>query len=252
MSQFVFGAGNLFATPLTDAYGNAITTPTPVKFGTLQDISIDISKDVKELYGQNTYPVDVSGGKGKIAIKAKAAQILASEFNSIFFGQTLSSGQTSDVIDTTGATIPTTPYQITPTVPGSGTWSKDLGVINSNGDPLTHVTSAPATGQYSVSAGVYTFAAADTGTTVFINYQYTVSTVGKTVIVQNVAMGQAPVFSMDVYMQSKGKTLIWTFPQCVSTKLAIATKLDDYAIPEFDISAFANSAGQVVTFSTAE
>ena len=252
MTQFVFGAGNLFATPLTDTYGNTITTPSPVKFGTLQDISIDISKDVKELYGQNTFPVDVAGGKGKISIKAKAAQILASAFNSIFFGQTLATGQTSDYVDTTGSLIPTTPYQVTPIPPSSGTWSKDLGVINASGDPLTHVASAPATGQYSVSAGVYTFAAADTGTTVFINYQYTVSASGKTVIVQNTAMGSAPVFSMDVYMQNKGKTLIWTFPQCVSTKLTIATKLDDYAIPEFDISAFANAAGQVVTFSSAE
>ena len=34
------------------------------------------------------------------------------------------------------------------------------------------LASAPATGQFSVAAGVYTFAAADTGHTVFIRYRY--------------------------------------------------------------------------------
>jgi hypothetical protein len=32
----------------------------------------------------------------------------------------------------------------------------DLGVRDANGNPMTRVASAPATGQYSVTAGVYT------------------------------------------------------------------------------------------------
>ena len=224
MAQFAFGSGNLWGTQLTDTYGNAIAVANPVKFGTLQDISIDISKDVKELYGQNAFPVDVSTGKAKIAIKAKSAQIFGALYNNV-----------------------------TPTPPSSGTWSKDLGVINANGDPLTRLASGtPATGQYTVSSGVYIFAAADVGSTVFINYQYTVSASGKTMNIVNVPMGYSPTFSMDILVTGKGKSLIYTFPQCISSKLSLATKLDDYAIPEFDISAFANAAGQVCTISTAE
>ena len=253
MSQFAFGSGNLWGTQLTDTYGNAITTANPVKFGTLQDISIDISKDVKELYGQNAFPVDVSTGKAKIAIKAKSAQIFGALYNSLFFGQTLTTGQTVDYADSTGSVIPATPYQVTPTPPSSGTWGRDLGVINGNGDPLTRLASGtPATGQYTVSAGVYTFSSADAGTTVFINYQYTISASGKTMNIVNVPMGYSPTFSMDILVTGKGKSLIYTFPQCISSKLSLATKLDDYAIPEFDISAFANAAGQVCTISTAE
>ena len=252
MSQYSFGSGSLFATPSTDTYGNTIAVPTPVRFGVLQDVSVDISFDVKELTGQNAFPMDVARGKGKIGIKAKAAQIFGALYNELFFGETLATGQTADYVDTTGSVIPSSPYTVTPTVPNSGTWSKDLGVVNANGVPLTKVSSAPATGQYMVAAGVYTFAAADTGTTVFINYQYTISASGKTVSYTNPAMGNSPVFSLDLQLQSKGKQVIWTFPNCISTKLSIASKLDDYTIPEFDISAFANAAGQVWTYSSAE
>ncbi len=252
MTAFVFGAGNMWGTPLTDSSGNAIAVPTPIKFGTLQDISVDIQGDIKELYGQNQFPVDVSRGKGKISIKAKAAQINGETFNSIFFGQTLTTGQTVDYVDTTGAAIPATPFQITPTVPGSGTWSADLGVKDSTGLVYTRVATGPTTGQYSVAAGVYTFATADTGKTVFIDYQYTLAAVGKSGTILNQPMGYAPVFQVDMLMQNKGKTLIWTFPQCISTKLSFATKLDDYMVPEFDISAFANGAGQIVKFSATE
>ncbi len=250
--QTIFGSGNIWATQTSDAFGNSIAVPTPVKFGVLQDISVEFSGDIKELYGQSQYPVDVARGKGKIAIKAKNAQINAALFNSLFFGQTLTTNQIMDYSDVTGAAVPATPFTITPTPPLSGVWSKDLGVRNANGNPLTKVASAPTTGQYSVTAGAYLFAAADTGTTVYIDYQYTLATLGKTAIIANPLMGIGPTFGLDISVPGKSKGQIWTFPNCVSTKLSFATKLDDYAIPEFDISAYANAAGQVVTFSTLE
>ncbi|MFH4180992.1 hypothetical protein WDA55_23325, partial [Acinetobacter baumannii] len=57
---------------------------------------------------------------------------------------------------------------VTPVVPNSGTFVKDLGVTDAIAIPLKRVASAPATGQYSVDAatGAYTFAAADVGKTV--------------------------------------------------------------------------------------
>jgi hypothetical protein len=54
--MFGFGAGALWGTPLTDYAGNAIANPTPILFGTLQDVSMDISFDVKELHGENQFP----------------------------------------------------------------------------------------------------------------------------------------------------------------------------------------------------
>lgn len=254
MSQFVFGSGILWGTPTTDAAGNAIANPTPVQFGTLQDVSLDLSFETKELHGQNQFAVAVGRGKGKITGKAKFAQINGLLLNTLFFGQTMTAGIVSDVYDTTGAAIPaSSPYTITPTVPSSGTWSADLGVRDANGLPMTRVASAPATGQYSVAAGVYTFAAADSGKTVFINYEYTAtSTTAQKSTVKNVIMGYAPSFRVDLYTPFQGKSMVWTLPNAISTKLTIATKLDDFAMPEFDFQGFADGSGNVLTYAVTE
>jgi hypothetical protein len=253
MALYGFGAGALWGTPLTDAAGNAIANPTPLLFGVLQDVSVDLSADVKELYGQNSFPEAVARGKTKISCKAKFGRINGLVLNSLFFGQTVSNGILADVYDTTGAAIPASPYQITPTVPSSGTWAADLGVRDQNGNPMTRVASAPTTGQYSVAAGVYTFAAADTGLTVFISFQYTAtSTSAKKSTVMNVQMGNAPSFRCDLMSPYSGEQTTLTLFKCISTKLTLATKLDDFLIPEFDFSAFANGAGQVLQWGTTE
>src|SRR5208282_2303169 len=103
-----FGAGALFAIPINDALGNSLTAnPSPVQFGILQDVTIDDSTEVKELYGANSYPVDVGRGKGKIMIKAKFASINALLFNSTYYGQTLVAGYDALYNDLTGTVVPT-------------------------------------------------------------------------------------------------------------------------------------------------
>jgi hypothetical protein len=55
-----------------------------------------------------------------------------------------------------------------------GPWASDLGVVYAvSGRPLTTVAGSPAIGQYSVSSGVYTFSASDTGASLLISYGYT-------------------------------------------------------------------------------
>lgn len=251
--QLAFGSGVAVATALTDAFGNALANPTPVQFGVLQDTSIDFSFDVKELFGQYQFPVAVARGKGKIQGKSKFAQMNGLTLNNVFFGQTLASGILSDVIDTVGTAIPGTPYQITPTVPSSGTWTNDLGVIGPNGVIWQRVVSAPATGQYSVASGVYTFAAADTGLVMRISYQYTAtSTSAKKMTINNVLMGQAPQFKLDFYMPYNGKNFVLTLPACIATKLTFATKLDDFLIPEFDFSGFADGSNNIAYIGLSE
>jgi hypothetical protein len=46
--------------------------------------------------------------------------------------------------------------------------------------------------------------------------------------------------------------VIWTLPNAISTKLTFATKLDDFAMPEFDFEGFADSAGNVLTYATSD
>lgn len=251
--MYTFGTGAMWGTPLTDASGTAISNPTLVLLGVLQDVSVDISFDNKPLHGTRQFAVAMGRGKGKIGGKAKFAQINGATLNSLLFGQTVTTSLIADVHDITGAAIPTTPFTITPTVPNAGTWSLDLGVRDSNGVPMTRVASGPATGQYSVSAGVYTFAAADTGKAVYMSFQYTAtSTTAKTSIVSNLTMGDAPSFRCDLFNSFGGKGLTLSLFNCFTHKLQVSTKQEDFLIPEFDFDAIADGAGRVLQWGTGE
>lgn len=253
MTQFSFGAGVIVGTPLTDAYGTPIATPTPIQLGIMQECSVDFDFDIKELFGQYQFPVAIGRGKGKISGKAKFAQLNGLSINTLVFGQTLAAGSLGEVIDTTGTAIPATPFTVTPTVPNSGTWAKDLGVLDPNGLPMQRVVSSPVAGQYSVSAGAYTFAAADTGKVVRISFQYTAtSAVAQKLTIKNVLMGNAPQFGVDLMTNYGGKQFVLQLPASVGSKFSFATKLDDFTVPEFDFSCFADAAGNVAYLATAE
>lgn len=86
-------------------------------------------------------------------------------------------------IDENG-TIPASPGPYTITVANSTDFVEDLGVTK-GGTPMTRVTSAPAAGQYSVAAGVYTFNATDENDAVVIRYRYTVDPADYTVTMPN-------------------------------------------------------------------
>jgi hypothetical protein len=260
--MYNFGSGFLYGIPTADSSGAAIANPTPVKFGVLQDVSVDFSFENKMLYGQNQFPVAVGRGKGKVGVKAKYGQINGLQFNSMFFGQTTSANIVSAVNEVVGKAIPATPFTLTATttntattfiIPNAGTWSRDLSVIDANGRPMVRVASAPATGQYTVAAGVYVFAAADTGLTVYINYEYTATnTVAKQFTVVNQAMGYAPTFMCVLNSAYAGGYMHMRLPQCISSKLSLALKNDDFTIPELDIDAFADASGNVALMGFSE
>lgn len=261
--QNIFGSGVLVGTPLTDYTGTALANPTPVQFGVAQEIGVDIAFDTKMLYGNQQFPIAVGRGKGKIGGKVKSAQVNGALFNSIMFGQVLTSGIISDVYDTVGIAVPATPFTVTAAttapstttvqIPSSGVWSADLGVRDANGVPMTRVASAPAAGQYTVTAGVYLFAAADVAKTVYISFQYTAtSTTAKKGTVINALLGYAPSFRADIYLPFGGKSLILTFSNCIASKVSLATKLDDFTIPEFAFDVFADATGNVMTYAMSE
>ena len=250
-----FGTGILYGIPLTDAAGNAISNGTPVQFGQLQDIAIDLSFDEKMLYGASQFPIAVGRGKGKLEGKAKTANFNAAMIGSLFFGLTPSAGIRAVAMNQANSVPGSVAYTITPTPPSTGTWVTDLGVLYQNtGLPLTKVASAPALGQYSVSAGVYTFASADANAAVLISFEYTAtSTAGpKSLQVTNQLMGYAPVFSAELNMSYLGKNLFFRFPNCIASKFTFPLKNDDFTIPEFDFSVFADATNTVCYVATAE
>jgi Phage gp6-like head-tail connector protein len=69
-------------------------------------------------------------------------------------------------------TVPSTPsYQVTVNAP-YGNWAVDQGVTYANGTALTAVTNSPSVGQYSVTAGTYSFNSGDAGASILISYSY--------------------------------------------------------------------------------
>ncbi len=253
--QYNFGAGTLFFVR-TD-----IAAPTPTRIGTLQDVSVDMSFDAKELYGQLQAPVAVARAKMKITGKAKFAKINARALNDAFFGQTLATGEQIQIVDEgapAGTAIPATPYQIVVAngaAMSSGNPGVDLGVFNAaTGIQMTRVASAPAAGQYScdMTAGTYTFSAADeaAGVKVLISYAYFETTTGNRITAYNQLMGWSPIFRLNLGNSFQGNKLALTLYQCLPTKTTWDFKNEDFTVPDFEFSAFADSMGRVFDWSS--
>lgn len=242
--MFSFGSGFLYGVPTAGALA---PNPTPIQFGTLQDVSLDISGDIKELWGQNRFSDVRAMGKQKITGKAKFGRISGLLLNQLFFGTTPTVGYVHNIHDEAASIPATTPY--TCTVANSATFGEDLGVkYSATGKSFQKVGSSPTVGEYSVSAGVYTFAAADEGVAVLISYSYNPAsqTSGITVPVVNTPMGNAPQCEVHLYdnFGSPDQFGIRLY-SAIFSKLSMATKNEDFMVPELDFSAGANAGGQV-------
>jgi hypothetical protein len=200
----------------------------------------------KELFVQYNFPIRVARGTGKITCKASSATFQARAFNDLFFNNTLQAGnRLVTQLDESG-TVPSPAGPYTVTAANSATWIADLGVIdNSTGNLMQKVASAPTTGQYSVAAGVYTFAAADAAKPVKLNYQYNVVSGGSTIIIAQNLIGAAAKFKTVLSCKYDGQQVDLQLNACVATKLSFATKQEDFAMPDFEFSCFADDTGEV-------
>ena len=223
-----------------------IANSTPCCFGELQDVSIEASFTEKELKGRKQFAIDTFRSGGKISGKAKTATIRGALFNQIFFGGTLETGSIVLKDDEAGTIPSATAFEIE--VAESAHFYSDLGVTDLTGKPYTLVTGTPATGQYAVSAGTYTFASADAGKSVLISYLYTATT-GSKLTLANLPAGASPTFEMVLGGTYKGKSLLILLNQCTSTKLNMPFKNEDHMISEIDLSVGADSSGNIGTWS---
>ena len=249
--QALFGPGIAICTR-NDGQGD----PTPFNIGYVNELSIDISFDTKQLFGQFQYPLVVARGTAKTSGKMKAATLSGRALNTMALGGSFTTGTQWDLQTTQATAIPATPFQITPTAPNTGTWQNDLGVINAaTAVPLQLVTGTPSAGQYAVAAGVYTFASADhtSGVSVIINfaYSYTTGATGQTMIWTNQQIGTTPTFQLDYRTNLYGATFYVQLYRCVASKTAIGAKITDFAMPEYDFEFFANASQQIGLVSLA-
>jgi hypothetical protein len=238
-----FGPGSLLVRR-TDIAGQ-----TPVNIGYANEFALEQAFTTKDLYGQNDLPLLRAHGTRKVTAKAKSALISALAFNSVFFGATLAGGQNTVAL-TESHTI-TTAGTTTIAPPASGTFKRDLGVMNAaTGLPL-QVHATPSTLQYSVveSTGVYTWAAADIGKTVLITYLYNVAAVGQNLLIASKLIGSTPTFEAWYYtaVSQPGGAVPLTIElySCTADKLNMQFKLEDFMLPEFDFGCAANAAGNL-------
>ena len=117
-----------------------------------------------------------------------------------------------------GDTIPSTgPYTVT--VLNQATFLADEGVVYAaTNQPFTQVSSGPTVGQYSVSGGVYTFAAADAGADIDITYSFslTIST-GMTITVNGDCSTDTQVTDVWIFRTDDGGTQFYFLASVANT-----------------------------------
>lgn len=246
-----FGSGTIFAKPVA---GNEGANPTPMAIGVMHDCNFEVSREIKELYGQFQAPVAIAPAKHKFTGKSKFAQIFGKQLSDLIYGQGSAGGQHLTQINESH-TVPSTPFQITITPPGSGTFVEDQGVtLALTGIPLTRVASSPVSGQYSVNetTGIYTFASADTGNIELISYVYNVTATGVNMTFVNQLMGYGPIIEVNLVVPYNNSQALLRIFNAVVSKWNFPTKNDDFVIEDFEFAAFANAAGQVFELNTSQ
>jgi hypothetical protein len=243
--MYSFGTGILLGTR-TD-----IPNATPVNFGLVQEVTIEETASVKELYGQFQRAIVHAGGTIKTTGKAKVARISGLAFAHLFYGAVPTAGQLATSFAESAAIPSASPFSFS--VAHSADFVDDNGVVLlTSGLPFVKVASAPDVGQYSVSAGLYTFNVADSGKSVLVSYTYTSGGSGQKLAVMNQLLGTTPTFQAQFYTTFQGQAVSLKLNNCTSSKLSFKTKLEDFVMPEFDFSCFADAAGNVMTWSFGE
>lgn len=243
--MYSFGTGVLLGTR-TD-----IPNATPVNFGLVQEVTIEETATIKELHGQFQRAIVEARGTIKTTGKAKVARISGLAFAHLFYGVTPAAGQLATAFAEAGTIPASSPFTLS--VANAAGFSDDNGVVYlATGLPLIKVATAPDIGEYSASAGIYSFNAADAGKAVLVSYTYSVSGMGHKFTVSNQLLGTTPTFQAQFYTTFQGQAVSLTLNNCTSSKLSFKTKLEDFVMPEFDFSCFADAAGNVMTWSFAE
>lgn len=237
-----FGAGRFYGV-------NNVSNPTPCRAYVPQDMSIDFKQATKELWGEKKFSIAVAAGElsvsGKITMGAANVRMLGD----LLFNASNSTGQILDA-DKEAGTVPGVSTYIV-TVANSATWTTDLGVMKADGTIMTRVASAPAAGQYSVAAGVYTFAAADANANVLISYLYTQAGAGEKLSLANSLQGPAGSFTAVMAFLYNTQQDVLTLNNAIATDATIATKQGDFAKPTFGFMASTDTNDNLGTFSFA-
>jgi hypothetical protein len=243
--MFQFGVGRFFAQASGDLDYR--------QFGVaaLQEGGFGIEVDVKELHGRDRFAVDVRTGKGKIDGMCKMAD-WDPDVIALVLGVNKATTGIHKLATSEAGTVPaSSAYTIT--VANSGTFVKNVEVVyDDDGTRLKQVApSSEAAGKYSVSAGVYTFHAADAGKMVQITYMFS-TTNGAIVSWTNVAIGTTPVCKGIFQGIHDSDQMVLELENVVPFNLKSSTKVDDWAFLDTQLKAFADpQTGKIGSISLA-
>lgn len=240
-----FGTGVLFGSPLSSS-GNTPANPTPVRFGVLQEATVDFKADLKKLYGQSQFPVATARGKFDVSVKAKVALFDPTMLQQLYFAQTQTSGyaliadQEAQTVSSNAAVVLNTPVLT------------DWGLQYANGVTLirdsVNVSVAPSgPGHYTgpnLTSGKYNLNTGDNNQQVRASYTYN-STAGATIAIANQLMGYAPEIAMFFYARFRNKYVAVTLNDVTLGQVSIPSKLEDFWIVDIDGSANADVNGNV-------
>jgi hypothetical protein len=241
--QYSFNTATVYA---IDAATNA-----PTELMSVSDISLEFSRDVKELQGRKAF-ADISAlGKGKCSGKGTINTYNAEAIN-LFLGNMggITAGQRLFIQEPFTLATGTPNY----TVANAVNFYKNLGVkdvsVATNVNQMAMVASAPTAGQYALDGttkGKYLFSTDDAtaGKSCIASYIYTATTGGSIIALNNPDMDIANYFAM--FLQGglvnkqgvKKQTNVW-LNCCLSSKLGLGWKLGEFNSPSFDFTASAD------------
>jgi hypothetical protein len=248
----IFGQGRAFAI-------NNISNPTPIRFGLLQDQSLSVKRDVKEVFGEKAFAADVRGGTMSVTGKITYATLQQRLWNELMFETTPTGTSQSLEVDNESGTVPgTSTYTITVTNASGGI--TDLGVVASaTGKRYARVAAASevAGASYSLvdSTGVYTFAAGDANKVMKISYLYTgigPATASGLVTINNQNQGENSNFKAVMCLLWNLEQDVIVLNNCVGQDATLDSKGSDFGKPTFSFMAGCDTSDVLGTFSYAE
>lgn len=228
----MFSAGSLV---LVDSSG---TLPQSKNVGLLKNIEATFESAIKSYFGKKKFAVANATGECKVSGSIGFGHIDGSLIASVL-GGTKTTGR--KLAENKSGLIPATPYQVT--ITHSADFTRDLGV-EIDGKTATQVSTTPTAGQYSVAAGVYTFAAADTGKTYDLNAEYSATT-GSTIKISNAQMGTDVVFELNMWNDFRGSHFGMTLYQVILSNLGLKFASDEFTAEDLKWEASVNAAGDL-------
>lgn len=217
--------------------------PTPRRIAIIQDVSIEMKRENKELFGENKYAEDVASGNESISGKYKSGELDPAWLMENFVSATRTTG-TKVLVRAEVGTI--TAGSVT--VAGAADFDEDYGVVSpSTGKPYRRVAATPAVGEYTVNeaTGVYNFNTTENGTAPLFTYMKEVTT-GETYTVNNSLAGDSVYCSLLLYKTSRtSKTFGLRLANATFESASFGFKLNEHTMPEGSFKGFANAAGKV-------